>query len=87
MGFAAAQKEDVKLTKNGPNCNELGWECIPLAVETYDGWGEKAHETLMCSSRRLAVGSASRWRLSLTLMRENARAILARSNWPGSLVS
>ena len=23
-------------------CKELGWECIPLAVETYGGWGERA---------------------------------------------
>ena len=43
VGFAAAQKEDIKLTKNGPKCNELGWECIPLVVETSGGWGEKGH--------------------------------------------
>ena len=42
----------------------------------------------------MAVGSASNeavvrqelfGRLSLALMRQNAQAILARSNWPGSL--
>ena len=48
-------------------------------------------------SRRLAVGSASSearvrqdmymvyGRLSLTLVRENAKAILTRSSWPVSL--
>ena len=51
--------EVVKMTKNGPKCAELGWECIPLAVETYGGWGEKAQETFHRTSRRLAVGSAS----------------------------
>ena len=25
VGFAAAQKEDLKTAKNGPKCNELGW--------------------------------------------------------------
>ena len=41
MGFAAAHKEEHKLVKNGPQCKELGWENIPLVVETYDG-GEKS---------------------------------------------
>ena len=35
VGFAAAQKEDLKMTKNDPKCKELWWECVPLAVETY----------------------------------------------------
>ena len=37
VGYSAAEKEVVKMTKNGPKCAELGWECIPLAVE----WGKK----------------------------------------------
>ena len=59
VGYSAAKKEAVKMTKNGPKCAEFGWECIPLAVETYGGWGDKAQETFNCTSRRLAVGSAS----------------------------
>ena len=75
------------MTKNGPKCAELGCECIPLAAETYCGWGEKAQEMFNCISMSLAVGSASceagvrqdmYGRLSLTLVRENAKAILAR---------
>ena len=34
VGYSAAEKEVVKMTKNGPKCVELG-------VETYGGWGEK----------------------------------------------
>ena len=34
-------------------------ECIPLVVENYGGWGEKARETFQRTSWRLAVGSAS----------------------------
>ena len=54
---------------------------------------EKAQEMFNRISRRLAVGSASSeagvrqdmyGRLSLTLVRENAKAILARSSWPVS---
>ena len=68
--------EEVKMAKNGPKCHELGWECIPLAVETYGGWGEKTHQTFEHTCRRLAVGSVSNeirvrqelsGRLSLTL--------------------
>ena len=91
----AAEKEVVKMTKNGLKWAELGWECIPLAVETYGGWpwGERAQEAFNRTSRRLAVGSASSEagvrqdmyeRLSMTLVRENAKAILARSSWPVS---
>ena len=93
VGYSAAEKEVVKMTKNGLKCAELRWECIPLAVETYGSWGEKAQETFNRTSRRLAVGSASSeavvrqdmyGRLSQTLVRENAKAILARSSWPVS---
>ena len=59
VGYLAAEKEVVKMTKNGPKCMELGWECIPLAVETYCSWGEKAQKTFNRTSRRLAVGSDS----------------------------
>ena len=59
MGYSAAEKEVVIMTKNGLKCAELGWECIPLAVKTYGGWGEKAREMFNRISRRLAVGSAS----------------------------
>ena len=95
MGFAATLKEDLKLLKNGLKCKELRWECIPLALEEmYGGWGEKAWETFEHTCKRLAVGSSSRevmvrqelfGRLSLTLMRENTHAILARSNWSGCM--
>ena len=32
MGFAT---EEIKMSTNGPKCNELGWECIRLAVKAY----------------------------------------------------
>ena len=93
LSFVSGKKLNRYSVKNGPKCAELGWECIPLAVETYGGWGEKAQEMFNRISRRLAVGSASSearvrqdmyGRLSLTLVRENAKTILARSSWPVS---
>ena len=35
---AALAPEIRKLHSNGPKCHELGWSCIPLAVETYGNW-------------------------------------------------
>ena len=87
---AAAEKEVAKMIKYSPECRDFGWECVPLAVATYGGWREKAIHTFQCTSRRLGVGTTSSkailkqemyGRLSLTLMRSNARATFARSSW------
>ena len=53
------------------------------------GERSRAQEMFNRISRRLAVGEAGvrqdmYGRLSLTLVRENARAILARCSWPVS---
>ena len=34
-----------KHVANDPKCAELGWTCVPLAVETYGNWGREAQET------------------------------------------
>ncbi|KAL5479843.1 hypothetical protein EMCRGX_G023432, partial [Ephydatia muelleri] len=44
-GAAALAAETRKLHTNGPKCQELGWSCIPLAVETYGNWGKQTHDT------------------------------------------
>ena len=33
MGAAAEAAENRKHTANDPKCAELGWRCVPLAVE------------------------------------------------------
>ena len=40
-GVAALAAEACKLHSNGPKCQELGWSCIPLAVETYGNLGQR----------------------------------------------
>ncbi|KAL5463785.1 hypothetical protein EMCRGX_G032719 [Ephydatia muelleri] len=87
-GSAAGNVEARKHTANDQKCRELGWVCVPLAVETYGCWGEEAQ----CSVSRLAARLALQLqcskskaitniyqRLNLTLVRCNARALLSRS--------
>ena len=41
-GVAALSAETRKHAANDPKCRELGWMCIPMAVETYGNWGKEA---------------------------------------------
>ena len=84
-GSAALAAEVRKHNANDAKRSELGWTCIPIAVETYGCWGAKAMQTLSRLASRLATRSKSHatcllyGRLSLTLMRANARALLSRA--------
>ena len=51
---AAAERR--KHAANDPKCAELGWVCVPLAVETYCNWSEEAITLL---ATRLALDSSS----------------------------
>ena len=44
-GVAAVAAESRKHVANDPKCLELGWTCVPLAVESYGDWGVEAQET------------------------------------------
>ena len=45
VGAAALEAEVQKHRANDPKCSELGWVCVPLAVETYGNWGKEAQVT------------------------------------------
>ena len=45
-GSAALAAEVHKHNVNDAKCSELGWTCIPIAVETYGCWGAEAMQTL-----------------------------------------
>ncbi|KAL5499769.1 hypothetical protein EMCRGX_G011229 [Ephydatia muelleri] len=86
-GNSAECGEVRKHAKNDEMCSELGWTCIPLVVEVYGGWGCEAQECFSRLSKRLAMqmGLSDNEALSqiycllgVTLMRQNARAILLR---------
>ena len=91
MVIAAEAAEKRKHTANDPKCAELGWVCVPLAVESYCNWGEEARRTFALLAARLAFGSSFHkarvisdmfGRLNITLVRAIARAILARNVVP-----
>ena len=86
-GSAAYAAEQRKHIANDPKCSELSWVCVPLAVELYGCWGLEARQTLSRLGSRLACQlrcSKSQaitrlyGNLSITLVRANARALLAR---------
>ena len=90
-GAAALAAETRKHIANDKKCQELGWACVPIAVETYSNWGQETKQTLSQLASRLATDSSQpkskviadlNGRLNLTLMRAIARAILARAFWP-----
>ena len=84
-GSAALVAECCKHDMNDPKCSELGWKCTPLAVETYGCWGAESRETLSRLATCLAIPMKSKatasiyGRLSLTLVRPCARALLSRA--------
>ena len=84
---AVLAAETRKLHSNGPKCQELGWSCIPLALETYENWSKEAQDTISRLASHLAIHQSSPkssvvaeiyGRLNMTLVRSIARAILAR---------
>ncbi|KAL5492011.1 hypothetical protein EMCRGX_G017397 [Ephydatia muelleri] len=88
-GFAASAAEVRKHVANDEKCSRLGWVCIPLSVETYGCWGEEAGRCLDRLATRIATRtgcpkssavSGLYGRLSIGLIRANARALLARSS-------
>ena len=88
-GAASTAAESRKLLSNGPKCQELGWTCIPLAVETFCNWGKEAYLTFSRLASHLAISMSSPkpsiladiyGRLNFTLARSIARAILAREH-------
>ncbi|KAL5481713.1 hypothetical protein EMCRGX_G021941 [Ephydatia muelleri] len=82
-----------KHNANDSKCAELGWVCIPLAVESYGCWGTEAQQSFSRLAARLAIQmgcSKSQattnlyQRLSLSLVRANARALLSRARFQQS---
>ena len=49
VGAAAYAAELRKHVANDTRCQELGWTCIPLAVETYSNWGMEAQSVFFPS--------------------------------------
>ena len=87
-GAAAYAAECRKHTANDAKCQELGWACIPLAVETFGNWGMEAQGVFsrLASALGMHQGTSKSWalhtiysRLNMSLVRSVARSILGRS--------
>ncbi|KAL5494324.1 hypothetical protein EMCRGX_G015631 [Ephydatia muelleri] len=82
-GLQMKEAEVRKHRANDPKCSELGWVCIPLAVETYGNWGREAQSTFSRLASHLAIITSSHKskalysRLNFTLVRAVARALVA----------
>ena len=83
--MAARAAEKRKHLQNDAKCKQLGWQCIPLVVETYGAWGAEAIEVFSTVASCLAVRTNSTksravatlyGRLSMILVRANAGAII-----------
>ena len=57
-GSSVSAAEAQKHATNDAKCNRLGWVCIPLAVETYDCWGDKAIKCLDRLTARITTRTA-----------------------------
>jgi len=88
---ATAAAEKSKHLKNDKTCTALGWQCIPMAVNTYGGWGQEA--TVVFKKVVDSIASASNMKntrdkaktvsfvyntLGVLLARKNAIALIAR---------
>eukprot|EP00731_Ephydatia_muelleri_P016377 Em0009g801a len=85
---AAQAAEARKHTANDQKCTELGWSCVPLAVESYCAWVKEAQECFALLASRLAVHTSSSKskmtfdlysQLNLALTKSIFRAIISRS--------
>ena len=86
-GVAAHKAECRKHSSNDPKCQELGWVCVPLAVESYGNWGKEAQNTFARLASILSISlhcpkakvlTEIYGRLNISLVRSVARAILSR---------
>ena len=58
-GSAAYAAECRKHEANDTKCQELGWTCIPLAVETFVHWGKEAQAVFSRLASFIAIHRAS----------------------------
>ena len=90
VGAAAYSAAELrKYVANDTRCQELGWTCTTLAVETYSNWGMEAQSVFSRLTSLLAIGQAIPkpimlgdiyGHLNMSLVRSVARAIMGKEN-------
>ena len=58
VGAAAYAAESRKHAANDIKCQDLGWRCIPQAVETYGNWGKDAQSAYSRLATLLAISQS-----------------------------
>ena len=83
---AVVLAELKKHNENDPKCKELGWECLPFAMDTHGRFGDESESFLQSLAWRVAAQQdtsnimalrAIRGKIGISLMRANADAILS----------
>ena len=86
-GAAAYAAECRKHSTNDARCQELGWVCIPLAVETFGHWGKEAQNVFSRLASLLSIHQGRPKsvalfdiysRMNMCLVRSVSRAIVGR---------
>ena len=76
-----------KHSTNDARCQELGWVCIPLAVETFGHWGKEAQNVFSRLASLLSIHQGRSKsvalfdiysRMNMVLVRSISRAIMGR---------
>ena len=88
-GQAAAAAEQLKFSESLDYCRQKGLWFVPMAVETFGGWGKVAigafrqMSILMAATSGRRAADELRWmyqRHSVVLQRDNARMIIRRAD-------
>ena len=84
-GSVAASAEVRKHSENDQKCEELGWICVPLAVEGYGTWGHGSTAHLLTFGNKLSIRTKQTMsrvatdlhgHLNMLLVKTNSRAVL-----------
>ena len=52
---AVQMAEFEKHENYGSKCEELGWRCVPMAVNTYGVWGKESEKVFKKVATRLSI--------------------------------
>ncbi|MCP4991242.1 MAG: hypothetical protein GY928_35880 [Colwellia sp.] len=86
-GYSTSLAENAKISKHGENCKLENIIFVPLAVDSFGGWGELALDTFDKLARRLADYRGKDrneeitriyQRLSIELQRQNGEMFILR---------
>src|SRR3954468_19242586 len=73
----------LRRLQNGDNdakCPELGWNCIPLAVDSYGQWCNEAHTAFSTLAASLAVSMKVSLTVAINCVYNTLGLVLARQN-------